>query len=137
MFPVDEARLCFVRYFAAPTAAQWAEARSFLGFATQYIKEAAKLLEIPLHYVLEPLGGVSRVTCRLTDVKTALVPEFGPHVAKIAAAYEAALVACARHIIETMRGTIELPQQAQLLHCLKIFNRMTEEDVAALLPVAV
>jgi hypothetical protein len=137
MFPVDETRLCFVRYLPTPTSAQWAEARSFLGFATQYIKEAAKVLGIPLPYVLEPLGGASRVICRLADVKRVLVPEFGPHVAKLAPEYEAALVACARHIIEAMRGPIELPQQGQLLHCLKLFTEITRDDVEALLPAAV
>lgn len=104
IFPFTDAKnFCTVNYYAAPSnAAQFNEMRSYLGFATHYIREISRILGIPLPFVLYPQALSSRITSRLSD-KSVLIPtDFNAVNVKNMQSYEQTLIDCAKHIIKSL-----------------------------------
>jgi hypothetical protein len=137
MFPFspEEGKLCSVQHYVPPASfSQWTELPAFLGFATHYIREVSRVVGIPLQYLLVPLAGSSRVVCRLTDVKTQLQADFSPPCVRAAAQFEAALVACCKHIMETLQVNVELSPQRQILQCLGMLNALSRDNLETLIP---
>jgi hypothetical protein len=138
IFPLEfgEQRFCHVAYVHAPTTQPlWNDMRAFLGFATHYVKEVSRAVGIPLPYLLVPQGGVSRATSRLTDEKHQLTPEFTQQAVKAGAAFEAALVMCAKHMLDTLHIPVDFPPGGgQILVAMKMLSIITEENLRSLLP---
>jgi hypothetical protein len=138
IFPIvfEEQKICSVQYSLNPaTNVQWNEVRAFLGFATHYIREVARIVGVPLPYLLVPLGGSSRAVCRLSEQKFQLIADFAPQSVKAGQAYEGVLIACARHILETLLMTVEITgAPGHILIALRMLTQIGEENLRTLIP---
>jgi hypothetical protein len=74
--------------------------------------------------------------CRLTDVKTQLQAEFSPPSVRTATQFETALVACCKHILETLQLNVELPPQSQILVYIGMLNALNRDNLLTLIPAA-
>jgi hypothetical protein len=134
-FAPEEQRLCGVQYFQmAVNNAQWGEMRAFLGFATHYIREISRVVGVPLPYLLLPMAGASRAVCRLTEQRNQLVADYTPQAVKAGAAYEVALVACGRHVLETLLVEVEGLVGPPLVAVLRMLTDLNEENLRTLIP---
>ena len=133
-FSTHEGRLCSVHYFKnAQDQSQWGEMKAFLGFATHYIREVSRVVGVPLQYNLIPLAGSSRIVDRLTDENKMIPTDYTPQTANQAADYEGTLIACAKHILETLMIQFD-PKSDSLLDFMIALNSINSENLATLIP---
>jgi hypothetical protein len=137
-FNFEERRLCGVQHFVNPSSSQWNETRLFLGFATHYIREVSRIVGVPLPHSLAPLGGNSKILARLKDLKTQLTTEYSPqNTPKVVQAYESALVACCKHIADTLQVSQEDLGQVPILGYLRVVSSISRDHLKVLMPVVV
>lgn len=130
-FSKENRTLCGVAYTDSPiNSQQWNETRSFLGFATHYIREVARIVGIPLQFLLVPRASVSIIVCRLTDEKRQIPVEGSPK--ENITLYEQSLVACVQHIAKTLM--MELPGNSSIIEYLDLILNINEEALNTLIP---
>jgi hypothetical protein len=116
-----------VKYSTIPLRDGLDATRTFLGFATHFVKEVARILGIALPFSLVPAGASSRIEKTLIDTTIPLLP-----TDRDFKQYEKALVECCNYLRESLN--LSVTNRETLLEAIKAIGAISERDLHALLP---
>ncbi|KAH0787610.1 hypothetical protein GPJ56_008491 [Histomonas meleagridis] len=128
-FSAAESSLCLSHFYDAPQGIQWDENRSFLGFATHYVKEVAQIVGVPLQHKLFPLAKSSKIMNRLTNT-TRQIPKGDD--GKQMVAYAAMLIECIQQILEDLK--VEYVEPVTIVKGIEYLWNINEENLKSLIP---